>query len=694
MRKEARNILLAGGFVRLTEALHPRPAGEYLFSGTADRPVTAILDRGFDPALVKTSLSRAPALVMVFEPSGGDAPPSPESFRSRGCTDVTIHNVHDAQVSSDLAVEERVFSAATSLSRELVRRYGDLLRGMAPDFPPVLITRELESIAEDTIVNRLRILDLCIDSCEDNREGVLLLGAGSTGLVWPIVAWAATQRTAEDVYISASGLPKGGIDEFASRLQTLGGSKHGNGNESPDPGFDPAAVQRVVHACTEDLAGVLAPLQPDAVLIVGAIFNQSYETAVTRIVKSILQWGDANVIALCDTPAQFNAFHARIADIGGRLRGHAGVAGLHKAKGTLGKTGKESVSAGNDARTRVERWLTALFGKTPAIYRGVDVSLALIPALREIFAVRIPLALAYAALMRRICAESRPSAVLACPGRIWQARIAVAEARRAGVPTMDVQALMISRSPRYKAPLAELVTVLDSYQKKIYEDYFGVDPSCIHAVGYPGMDGTDLCNRTVSRAAVLVSLGLPPDIRHVVLYAAQPENMEQGEATLAAIVRTCERIRQCVLIVKLHPRERKSSLERYRILVQKTGLGSRTAVIKEFNIYDLIACADLVLTKFSNAGMEAAIMGKPVVAVNLFREPRVIDLQEIGVAVAAENPQDLEFHVSALLTDPQAQAAFRTRQEEYFMRNPHLRASPAAETISRMLANLCSRAHA
>lgn len=83
-------------------------------------------------------------------------------------------------------------------------------------------------------------------------------------------------------------------------------------------------------------------------------------------------------------------------------------------------------------------------------------------------------------------------------------------------------------------------------------------------------------------------------------------------------------------IIKLHPSEHSELWDTLRHGCPEANL----RVIKRCGTAEFLACADLVLTRFSTTGMEAVVLSKPLVTINLTDRPARASYATSGVALA------------------------------------------------------------
>lgn len=281
--------------------------------------------------------------------------------------------------------------------------------------------------------------------------------------------------------------------------------------------------------------------------------------------------------------------------------------------------------------------------------------------------------------------ESSPHVLVVCPDRTPIARLACRIARQHGVVSLYPVTGLISASSRYKALQADFGCLMDDSQVHIHEAMHPEDRGKLFADGLPELDHVAAASRRRKGSPSSSTVGA----RRRVALLLQPMP-EAYNAQLIGLAQEAAAASDAVLTVRTHPYELASSRQRFADLLDVDSGSS----LDEGTLVDLLERADLAVGGFSTALIEAAILGVPVVAVNLTGTPFPLSLGELGIATEVDDPQNLRAAVQALLTDEHAIAAARGRQNDYFERNPHLRDGAAAERVAHRIVRLARLAGA
>ena len=115
-------------------------------------------------------------------------------------------------------------------------------------------------------------------------------------------------------------------------------------------------------------------------------------------------------------------------------------------------------------------------------------------------------------------------------------------------------------------------------------------------------------------------------------------NKLEREMVARCVIRTLKDLDDSNLIIKLHPNESSDSL--YKKLISEFGLENYT-IINNANLYELLFYADIVIVSYSTVGVEALMMNKPVISLNLMDLHGAMFLIKEKLAVIVEDSEEL-----------------------------------------------------
>ncbi|MBN2974409.1 hypothetical protein JW805_20935 [Roseomonas aeriglobus] len=174
----------------------------------------------------------------------------------------------------------------------------------------------------------------------------------------------------------------------------------------------------------------------------------------------------------------------------------------------------------------------------------------------------------------------------------------------------------------------------------------GADPAAVRVTGNPAFDRLGLLDRHTVRARHRAALGLRDGDR-LIVWISQPEPQlhpfsgVRGDPSLPARIETelaqgFADASNVYLVMRLHPSEDRGPAV--------TGDRLRYGTASE-PLDDLLCAADCVVTCSSTVGVEAGLLGIPVVQVMRSIFSRDLPLADMGYATAATGPEDLKARI-------------------------------------------------
>ena len=155
----------------------------------------------------------------------------------------------------------------------------------------------------------------------------------------------------------------------------------------------------------------------------------------------------------------------------------------------------------------------------------------------------------------------------------------------------------------------------DFYKKRLLN--YGVDKNSIHCVGPIIFDEINeyVGSKTTKGKNILIATN--PTINSFLL------KREEYFKRIGLILKSIKKIKDAKITFKLHPREvpTKTFIEDYNVVLKKEGYNDAKVFGGDINrseFYTLIKKCDVFVNFGSTAAIEAMIIGKPVVTINLF----------------------------------------------------------------------------
>jgi UDP-N-acetylglucosamine 2-epimerase len=215
-------------------------------------------------------------------------------------------------------------------------------------------------------------------------------------------------------------------------------------------------------------------------------------------------------------------------------------------------------------------------------------------------------------------------------------RIAVLTAKLAHIPSLLLlHSGMIGRN--YECPdfVVDKIAVPGDYARRILRNC-GVGEKRLVVTGYPSYDALVQVEKHFRRNVICMKLGLDPEKR-ILVFTTENLPAREGELLARAVYRSVKEFPSMQFVVKVHPSESDSSI--YRNLAKEFGLN--VVITKDASIYEVLYVCDLVITGFSATALDAMMLDKPVITVNLTGMEDPIPFAESGAAIGVYDERNL-----------------------------------------------------
>ncbi|WP_122468831.1 hypothetical protein [Brevundimonas lutea] len=273
--------------------------------------------------------------------------------------------------------------------------------------------------------------------------------------------------------------------------------------------------------------------------------------------------------------------------------------------------------------------------------------------------------------VRQYAAQTRPRAVIAPATRSPVTDAALAVFADLGVATVSLQLVQNPIANGLMLPGAARHLVLDEAARADYIR-LGADAAAVTAVGSIRQDvesGTGADD--------------PPPWPYI-LVATQP----LGEAAMRPLVEAAAgAIRSTQghgVVVKLHPSETDDVIDRWRTWFDAEGLGRRARVVRDAVLPPLLRDAAAVVVRHSNVGIEAAMLGRPVITLGDAASDG-LSLSALGVAAQADDSRQAAAMLTRILQSGEEPAGLAESRAAYRAANPSLAPGAVDRVVAALL---------
>ncbi|MBW2974485.1 UDP-N-acetylglucosamine 2-epimerase [Candidatus Woesearchaeota archaeon] len=189
-----------------------------------------------------------------------------------------------------------------------------------------------------------------------------------------------------------------------------------------------------------------------------------------------------------------------------------------------------------------------------------------------------------------------------------------------------------------------------------------------------------LAKKRFDKEKIMSELKIPGGKKIVLLATVHiPIDLRDGLAYSA--VRSMARLKDYFLIIKLHPEEKPDF---YRELLRKYNLEAK--IISDINLlHPLISISDLVIISNSTVGLEALILDKPLIDVNLTPNDYYQDYVVSKVALGVRDEKYMLPAIRSVLEDKKVRAGLKRNRKRYLYEHAYKMDGRASERVLKVI---------
>ena len=249
-------------------------------------------------------------------------------------------------------------------------------------------------------------------------------------------------------------------------------------------------------------------------------------------------------------------------------------------------------------------------------------------------------------------------------GRNPYSCIVTAACKSLGITTADVLMVPMADSPRQLPLSGDIVGVVDTTQAKHASTFWSKPISDFLPIGY-------LWRQTAFPSSPSQHASKPPGKPQVVLVATQAGVTDGNLEMIDRLGAALNGQPNVHVILRPHPREADGTFERYRDALKSQHGICHDRILQGPDDLEATLCeTDIVLTQFSNVGLQGAMAGKPVIqylaasghisraaitapyALNIFEQPQAAEAIQRVLTSAAERSRIAAMQVSYFRDNP------------------------------------------
>ncbi|MBP2460148.1 MULTISPECIES: hypothetical protein [unclassified Rhizobium] len=274
-----------------------------------------------------------------------------------------------------------------------------------------------------------------------------------------------------------------------------------------------------------------------------------------------------------------------------------------------------------------------------------------------------------------------PAFVVLLPGRDFISQVACLVGREKGVPSFDVQTVFVGPRSRYKPTMADIQFTIETQSQELFTSYFGLPIEKIMLSGCSKVGVVQDAARQLDRGQVRRSARM--EDKFLLVFAGSPF-LEEDQAIISTIADLAATLSEVHLGIRLHPTADKNFPE---FCSELSKANSSVSVLNSLDLPETLTVADILITRFSNVGLEAALAGRDVIACNFNSAAPPISLDHMGVATIARSPEELCSCIEDFRIRGTRWNALQESRRTYLGKNAHFFAGAPAANMSRLIAD-------
>lgn len=211
-----------------------------------------------------------------------------------------------------------------------------------------------------------------------------------------------------------------------------------------------------------------------------------------------------------------------------------------------------------------------------------------------------------------------PDILLVLTDSVPPCRIAAMVAKKSEIPSLLLlHSGIISPHYEYSEFVVDKIAVTGNFAKQILIEK-GVDEHKIVVTGRPIYDLLIQAKKLFDKDEICNRLGLDPT-KKIIVYTTENLPVNETKRLICLIGKTVKHLPEAQLVIKVHPSEFGLSL--YKETIKDIGINA--LIVRDANIFKILYISDIVITGFSSTALDAMVLGKPVITINLtgFKDP-------------------------------------------------------------------------
>jgi hypothetical protein len=262
---------------------------------------------------------------------------------------------------------------------------------------------------------------------------------------------------------------------------------------------------------------------------------------------------------------------------------------------------------------------------------------------------------------------------------------AIMVARHENIPSFSLLTAITNPNPVVSEWFhADKIFVYGQHGKKMLMS-LGYNEERIVVTGHPKYDFLKKINHVEARAFLKKEHAIDSTKKIIVIAMSMWHN--DDHIWMSDFIKFCNK-NHFEIIIKVHPMYKNTNmlLNRNKVkLIKETCSDYKYLITHDTDIYILLAAADLIITDFSNVGIEGLLLEKPVFSINFVKKWDYLDYNKINSVEIIHNYTQLKKQTQKVLETSFSDKMFHIKEdiEEYNFKND----GNASDRIVNFLSN-------
>lgn len=307
-------------------------------------------------------------------------------------------------------------------------------------------------------------------------------------------------------------------------------------------------------------------------------------------------------------------------------------------------------------------------------YDGVNIWKSLEWGLTYYFLYKFIEVVRYGELVKEVIRIEKPDAIVTIDDRSPFGKTVNVISKSLGVPTLIVQHGFVG-DPIYGPICSDKIAVFGHACKDalVKRD---TNPDDVVVTGQPRFDV--LINKKFDRNWIYDKLNIDKK-KGLIVFASTDLSDDEKEIIVHELSTAMRVFPDKQLIIKPHPSDNGA---KFRDMVRK--LNSDAIVVLDY-LYEILSECDVLLTTWSTVGLEAMILDKPIIIINLMNRPDMTSYVESGAAIEVKTVDGIAQAINTVLYDSKTIERMKINREKYIRDHMYKSDGKSSERVAKLI---------